>query len=166
MMVEVSLPIILQLVQTIALVVGIIYYITIMRNNQRANKLYTLQQRMQNMDRPYYQAWTNVLNMKYETPEEWMEKYSAANNPEVYADWSYVGTLIHNIGYLLKNGLVEPDTIFELYSPGSILRVWKRYEVMIEYSRSLTGSNLWDNFEYLKDEAGKRFPELHLPDYY
>ena len=95
-----------------------------------------------------------------------MEKYASTVNPVVYADWSYVGALFHNIGYLLKHGLVDLDTVFELYNTGSILRVWKKYDIIVEYSRSLTGSNLWNNFEYLKDEAEKRFPELHFPDNY
>ena len=38
-MVEVTLPIVLQMVQTIALIVGIIYYLTIMRNQQRTREL-------------------------------------------------------------------------------------------------------------------------------
>jgi len=38
-MVEITLPIILQIVQTVALVVGIIYYLTIMRNQQRTREL-------------------------------------------------------------------------------------------------------------------------------
>ena len=165
-MIEITYQMILSTIQTIALVVGIVYYITIMRNNQRANKLYTLQQRMQNMDRQYFQAWANVINMKYETPEEWIDKYSAAANPEVYGDWSYLGSLFHNIGYLLKNGLVDPDTIFELYPPASVIRAWRRYEVILTYNKEISGSNVWNYFEYLNNEAEKRFPELHLPDDY
>jgi hypothetical protein len=41
-MVEITLPIILQLLQTAGILVGIIYYITIMRNTQKTREL-TLQ---------------------------------------------------------------------------------------------------------------------------
>jgi hypothetical protein len=38
-MVEITLPIMLQIVQTVGILVGIIYYITIMRNQQRTREL-------------------------------------------------------------------------------------------------------------------------------
>ena len=163
-MVEITYQMVLSTLQTIALIVGIVYYITIMRNNQRANKLYTLQQRMQNMDRSYFQAWANIVNMTYETPEEWREKYSPENNPEVYADWSYIGSIFHNLGYLLKHELVDSETVFELYPPGSIIRAWRRYEVMVDYRTSISGPNLWQYFRYINDEAKRSFPELTIPD--
>jgi uncharacterized protein HemX len=38
-MVEITLPIMIQIVQTLALLVGIVYYITIMRNTQKTREL-------------------------------------------------------------------------------------------------------------------------------
>jgi hypothetical protein len=164
-MVEITLPIVLQILQTSGILVGIVYYITIMRNNQRANRLYTFQQRMQTMDRSHFQAYANVLEIDYETYEEWREKYRSGENTEVYADWCYIGGHYHNVGYLLKHGLVDSDTVFELYPPASILRVWRYYEVVLEAQKSMIGSYLWGHFKYLKDEAEKRFPEIKIPDY-
>ena len=40
-MMEITLPIVLQILQTLGILVGIIYYLSIMRSNQRTNKLYT-----------------------------------------------------------------------------------------------------------------------------
>jgi len=165
-MVEITLPIVLQIIQTISLAVGIFYYLTIMRNQQRSNNLYTLQQRVQTMDRSHWQAWANVLQIKYETTDEWVEKYNVNANPEVFADWCYIGSLYHNVGFLLKHNLVDPDTVFELYPPGSILRVWRRYETVVDRTNEVIGGNLWQYFKYLKGEAERKFPELELPDDY
>jgi hypothetical protein len=165
-MVEITYQMVLSTVQTISLVVGIVYYIAIMRNNQKTNKTNTLIQRMQTHDRSYYKAWANVLNINYETPEEWIEKYRYDVNPEVYADWAYIGSIYHNVGYLLKHGLVDPDTIFELYPPSSVIRIWRIYKVMVEYLDNVRGSELWCHIKYLNDEAERRFPELKTPDYY
>jgi hypothetical protein len=38
-MVEVTIPIVLQVIQTVGILVGIIYYITIMRSNQKTQQL-------------------------------------------------------------------------------------------------------------------------------
>jgi len=38
-MVEITLPIMLQIMQTVGILVGIIYYITIMRNTQKTREL-------------------------------------------------------------------------------------------------------------------------------
>jgi hypothetical protein len=38
-MVEITLPIVLQILQTVGILVGIVYYITIMRNSQRTREL-------------------------------------------------------------------------------------------------------------------------------
>jgi hypothetical protein len=38
-MVEITLPIVLQIVQTVGILVGIVYYITIMRSQQRTREL-------------------------------------------------------------------------------------------------------------------------------
>jgi hypothetical protein len=163
-MVEITLSIVLQILQTAGILVGIIYYITIMRNTQRENRLSNIQLRMQTMDRSHYQAWSNVINIKYTTFEEWNEKYSPNANPEIYADWCYIGSFYNNVGYLLKHGMVDPDTVFRLYTPGSIIRVWRRYEVVVEERNRSTGSNLWQYIKYLRDEAQRLFPEVQLSD--
>ena len=38
-MVEITLPLVLQIIQTVSLVVGIVYYLIIMRNSQRTREL-------------------------------------------------------------------------------------------------------------------------------
>ena len=164
-MAEITYQMVLSTIQTASLVVGIIYYLTIMRNNQRTNNLYTLQHRMQRLDRSHYQAWANVLTIKYETYDEWREKYGSDTNPAMYADWCYIGALYHNLGYLLKNGLIDPVTVFELYPPASIIRIWKRYEFVVEDQNKRIGSKLWVHFKYLIEEAERRFPDLNIPDY-
>lgn len=119
---------------------------------------------MQKLDRTHYQAWANVLTIKYETVEEWREKYGVENNPDMYADWCYIGAFYHNLGHLLKKGLIDPDTVFELYPPASIIRVWRRYEMVVEEQNNRIGTKLWVNFKYLKEESERRFPELKIPD--
>ena len=163
-MAEITLTIMLQLLQTAGILIGIVYYVTVIRNQQRSNNLYTFQQRMQTMGPSHYRAWANVLKMSYETNEDFNEKYHVDVNPEVYADYCYIGAYYNNVGYLLHEGTVDPETIFELYPPISIIRTWRRYELRVDEQNRATGINLWRYFRYLKDEAERRFPEIRLPD--
>jgi len=60
-MVEITLPIILQIIQTVSLFVGVIYYITIMRNAQKTREL-TLKAQEQALETRQAQMFLQMLN--------------------------------------------------------------------------------------------------------
>ena len=60
-MVEITLPVVLQIIQTVALVVGIIYYLTIMRNSQKNQQL-ALRAQEQSLETRQAQMFLQMLN--------------------------------------------------------------------------------------------------------
>jgi hypothetical protein len=173
-MVEITLPIVLQIIQTVSLVVGIIYYLTIMRNTQRTRELSLkaqedaernrqrdmIIQRSQSYSLDYIETFQKVmLMMDWETPEEWEEKYYRTNNVEAFSKWSYITRLYHLAGLLMRQG-VDPEIIFALYPEGAIISLWEQYESVIQYLRKRYSPDYLDSLEYLFEEAKKRRPEL------
>jgi hypothetical protein len=55
-MVEITLPIVLQIIQTVSISVGIIYYLFIMRNVQKSRQRENLFLRLQSFDKTYNEA--------------------------------------------------------------------------------------------------------------
>ena len=76
-MVEITYQIVLSTLQTIALIVGIVYYITIMRNQQRAQQktdaarnsqiLIQLYNRMSDVD--VVERWLDLLSTEFDLEE-------------------------------------------------------------------------------------------------
>ena len=96
-MVEITLPIVLQIIQTVSLIIGIVYYISIMRNQQRTRELSLkareeaekarqrdmIIQRSQSYGLEYMRAYTDVRGMTdWVDAEDFMRKYIGRTDVE------------------------------------------------------------------------------------
>ena len=150
----------------LGLTASIFYYAMVLRNTQKARQIEMLMFRLKNSDSQWFKAWTSVLNINYENYDEWQEKYGRQSNPEAYADWIFVATIYNNIGLLLHQNQVDPDILFKQYTPASIVRIWRKYEKVVDARREVSNTELWKYFEYLYDESTKREPDLTMPEDY
>ena len=167
-MVEITYQMVLSTLQTIALIVGIVYYITIMRNQQRTRELALkaqevaekarqrdmIIQRSQTYGLEWMRAWGEINKMTdWQDVEDFMEKYAGT---ESRAKWLYIVRQYTLAGLHLKEG-ADPDLLFQLYTPYSIMTLWERFEPVF---RSQKEMGLWEPFEYLYNEAKKRHPNI------
>ena len=160
---QITFQTLFQFLQTISIMVGITYYFLILRNNEKTRQTDMLMFRLKKTDHQWFQDWTTVLNMRYTDFQDWREKYGPQSNPDAYAAFSHIATVYNNVGLLLHEKQVEPATLFRQYTPGSIIRIWRKYEVVVKGRREQSNSELWEFFEYLADEAIKRAPDLTMP---
>jgi hypothetical protein len=164
-MVEITLPILLQIVQTMALLVGIVYYITIMRNQQKAQQESEKSRRnelvygkLQNISLEYATSFNEVMTFRdWKDPEEWEEKYGRNNNLAAFSKWNYVMRHYQLAGLLLKQG-ADPEIIFELYPCGAVINLYELFQPIIEHKKKVES---WDftNLDYLYYEAKKMWRE-------
>lgn len=174
-MVEITLPIVLQIVQTTGILVGIIYYITIMRNTQRtreqalkaqeeaekSRQREQIQLRIQSVDQAYLKAWTNVLTQKASTIEEWDNIFNPITDPELFNDMLYIQARYQSIGVMLKEKMIDPDLLYKIYTPNSIVTTWEHYRIKLLSRREEVGDpGMWREFEYLYEETKKRYPDI------
>ena len=172
-MVEFTLPIVLQILQTIGLFVGIIYYITIMRNSQRTRELtlesqelarkaqeHALETRQAQMfmqiyseshnDPSFIDAMTIVNELEIHTYEEFRE---AQKDEDVKKALSRVGMFYEGLGVLVKEGYVSIRLVALLIT--GLTRMWweRLYKPWIEEGREKMNFRRWmSEAEYLYNE--------------
>ena len=180
-MVELTYQMVLSTLQTIALVVGIVYYLTIMRNQQRTRELtlkaqehatetrqldlYTKWQL--ELTRPdFLKNWFEISQLEWEDFDDFAKKYShnvnAEHGSKRFSLWYY----FDGLGYLLYRGMIDADTVFDMIGSGSISH-WNRYEPIIRGFRERDGrpGEAWRWFEYLANEMKKVREQRGLPEY-
>ena len=133
-MAEITYQMVLSTIQTVSLVLGIIYYLTIMRNNQK-NQQMQLETRQAQLFMYMYDRWSGPEFMKswYEIRlwkwtgyDDFMDKYGDKNNPDRYLAFSTVSKFFEGLGVLVKRGFVEPSLVDDLMS-GFIIIFWEDF---------------------------------------
>jgi len=156
------------MIETIALVLtglsitaSIFYYANIIQNADKARQREQLQIRIQSADLPYTRAWTNVMFKKAPTREEWAKIYNPFTDPDLFADMIFIQSRFQSIGVMLREGFIEPELLFKIYSPHMIMVTWEHYLPNIIFKRKeVNDPNLHSDFEYLYKETKKRFPDI------
>jgi hypothetical protein len=170
-MAEITLPIVLQILQTIGIFVGIVYYITIMRNTQRTRELtlkaqeQTLESRQTQIFMQIYQqlnseetykSFMELVNLDLKDNDEYLQKYDSSVNPAHYAKRAYIWYSYNTIGELLRMGIIEPDLIDRLLLGAMVIMMWEKWEHIIRETRVRENiPDIWEGFEYLYDEMKK-----------
>ena len=186
-MVEITLPIVLQILQTAGILVGIVYYITIMRNAQKTRDL-TLQAQEQSLKAQEQALETRQAQLfmdLYETYrsydfrkfgydimfvytwdnwDDYWDKYGPVNNPTAFNSVNSVSAFYEGVGVLVKRGLIDIALVEGLMHLHLKL-VWEKLGPIIIESRKVTdietpaGPRLYTNFEYLYNELMKYLEE-------
>jgi hypothetical protein len=186
-MIEITLPLVLQILQTAGILVGIIYYITIMRNTQKTRELTLQSQELtrkaqeQALETRQAQLYNNIWNQsinnlnwmknfliittfEWNTLDEYLETcpwgdFTSENN---MAMWQ-VGMFFEGLSPLVKNKLINLDYFFPTYY--SMLQdYWGKVEPIIAEARERLGQENWTESEYLYNvltEHLKKHPELY-----
>jgi hypothetical protein len=174
-MVEITLPIMLQILQTAGILVGIAYYLVIMRNTQKTRELalnaqeQTLETRQAQLFMQLYSQWTGGIRKQWEKMRLWewddyddyMEKFG---DLESHMDVMTVGAFFEGIGVIVKRKLIEPSFVDDLFS-GAIIRFWeKTHDIAMELRERLNYPQTYEHVEYLyhqiKPIVEQQHPEL------
>ena len=160
MMVELTVPIVLQCVQTVGILVGIVYYITIMRNISKARQTEILFQRHK-VDLDYMRSWADVMFIQdWNTFEELNERYPWDTHFEERTRVLYILNTYNNLGLILREKVVDSKLVFDLYSPSTIITTWKKYEEFLKTIRRISDDPTeYNAFDYLYHEAVKIYPK-------
>ena len=180
-MVEITYQMLLSTLQTLSLLVGVIYYITIMRNNQRTRELslkaqeLALETRQAQLFMHIYDRfnetefstqWTKIMfQWRWKDFEEWWQKYGPEENVEENASFVSVIRYYEGVGVLVKKGLIDINIVGELMST-HIIRFWEKMEPVFKALRErLNWPELFQEFEYLYNEikpiTEQQHPELN-----
>ena len=163
-MVEITLPIVFQFLQTAGLLVGIIYYITVMRNQSRAREAqFLLQLNQVFQDKEAINDWYTVINMRFKDFKDFLENYdSSSGNSELYLQRSRIYRMLNTCGHLLQRGLVNPETVYDSLSGAFIVNLWDNHGPIIKELRIHENAPLHlEGLEYCA-EAMKKVEDTRL----
>ena len=184
-MVELTYQIVLSTVQTIALIVGIIYYITIMRSTQKTRELTLESQELsrkaqqQTLETRQAQMFMQIYNQSHNDPSfindmhrifpKKISSYEGfwkemEDDPELENATQRTGMFYEGLGVLVKEGYIDIKLV-ALLMTGTTRRWWENlYKLWIEDGRKKFGFPRWmSESEYLYNELIKYItdhPEL------
>ena len=186
-MVEITYQMVLSTLQTVGLLVGITYYLFIMRNSQRNQEL-TLKAQEQALETRETQLFMNIFNTyssgdfieahtrciqwNYKDFDDFMKKYGWLQKPYEDINWDdvrYFNILVQwyeGLGFLVRRGLISSELVFGIMY-GTIAQFWGRFEPLILEMRERWKSDVLQDIEYLyqeiqrlRDESGTLGPTL------
>ena len=168
-MVEFTLPIILQIVQTVGILVGIVYYLIIMRNSQRNQELALKAQEqaletrqaqlisflMDRMDSVEW--WTHYMTIRDAQDRTYDEWEKILQDPIKDGGFSSILEFFNKVGWLVKKGLIDMETVVEnLNAP--IVRVYEHATPYLrEYERRTGRPQVYPNLKYLYENVKGRY---------
>ena len=163
---------IFQFLQTAGLLIGITYYIMNLRNQEKARKIQTflsIFNRMSNKET--VKDINELMGMNWTDYNDFEMKYGSDVNPENrnlrYSYW----TLMDGMGYLVKKGLIDEETIFSLNTNDGNIWLWdKQQSVIREIRKRYNMPKLGVYWEYMiemqKDKRRKEGLDPTPPEKY
>jgi len=155
----------LSTIQTVSLVLGIIYYLTIMRNTQK-NQQMQLETRQAQVFMSVYnklndpvtqESFNDILELEFTTFNEFNElgegeeEYQRTNRKKMLHVISY----LEGVGVLVKEGILDIRWI-ALLMGGWTRKMWEKMIPIVEEGREFYGSPRWfSETEYLYHELMK-----------
>jgi len=179
-MAEITYQMVLSTIQTAGILMGIVYYIFNMRNQQRTREL-TLKAQEQTLETRQSQLFMNIYNQSYANPEfikavrkvhttqwndyeEWINLYDYHNlspaDPEFVDAFSHVAMFYEGLGVFVKERLIDIRLV-ALTMTNMTRSTWEKIVPFIEEHRKKTSfPRFLSEFEYLYDEL-MRYVEEH-----
>ena len=158
-MAEITYQMALSTLQTISIMVGIYYYLMILRNTEKTRRKDILFQRINIIDENFYKQWTNMFREDWSTFSEWTEYRK--EHPESYNFLAYVMMTLNSVGVMLKQNIVDEQTLFEAFSPPLVVWTWmKTSPIVFAWRETINLPNYHSGFEYLNDRALALYPDM------
>lgn len=158
-MIEITLPIMLQILQTAGILVGIIYYITVMRN-QNASRQIQIIRGVASRDPPNWR-W---ISIEWDDFEDFRSKYVDTESEH----WDNALLWFNNyeeLGVYVREGLLDVRLVC-LLNGGTFTKSWERFEpILLEYRRRLDHPRYFIEAEYLYRKV-KEYMNAHKDEFY
>ena len=170
-MVEVTLTVVLQLMQTIGILVGIVYYITIMRTGQRNQQMQLETRRaqlymqlfMRITSEGFVKKAIDLLRMEYDDVDEFMEESILGPDSSLHAKLFSMFWHIDGLGYMMSQGLIDPEMVYNFGGGFAQVWHWRKWEPVITRFRERRGDpDFLKWFEYTANEMTRMRQEKGL----
>jgi hypothetical protein len=164
-MVEVNYQMVLSTLQTAGLLVGIFYYLMVLRNQQKNRMLEMVSRRAEQANNYAYQKMVRdvfTTAAGWSTPEEYYEKYNFKDTPELTLSRAIVQNNLNHWGFLYREGIIDENFIDRLYNPWHIISFWENFNSLLLHEREVMGNpEVFKDLEHLYNAMKKKYPHLN-----
>jgi hypothetical protein len=155
----IELSMIRDIVAIFGVIAGFSYYVLTVRNANKARKTQLFTQIYQARYNPEnIQRWWEIMSWEWEDFDDYYGKYGGFGvDPKLAAVSTAQFSYYDGIGLLVKNKMVDVNTVFHLMS-APIVSLWFKVETVIKAMREMEhgpGKNYMESFEYLANEMIK-----------
>jgi hypothetical protein len=154
-----------EIVTIVGVVAGLSYYFLTIQNANKARRIQlALRIAGQFQDKENSLDSLELGEMKWEDYEDFLRKYDSTVNRENYAKRSKIFFMLSETGYLLKQGLIDIETVYEITGGHSPFLVWNKFKPIFLEQRVRyedPARLVW--FEYLITELSKERVRRGLP---
>ncbi len=169
-MVEITLPIVLQFIQTAGILIGIFYYIMTLRANQRNQEISLKNQQLRTgysvfdiyRDEKIYLKWLEVMQMEWVDSDDFREKYGSLTNPQMEAKYASMFQYYEGLGYLWKNGVLDLENLKELIGFGCVV-MWIKFKPIVEAWRENYYLDYFINWQNLAEALDLMIGDRIIP---
>ena len=156
-MVDVSYQMVLSTIQTMSLVIGISYYILVLRNQQKNQKHAEGMRKIQLLYEIFEfttttnDEWNDMMNMTWTDYEDFEEKYGYENNPDSYAARSKIWRNMNYYGLLVEDELIDARDYVRMIADQSPI-VWSKFkDIILEMRRIQDNPDMYAGMEILAE---------------
>ena len=160
-MVEFTYQMMLDTIQTLSLVIGISYYIMVLRNQQKSQRHAEGMRKIQLLDgiREFTSntnnEWNQMMNMEWKDYEDFENKYGWEKNPDGYNARVRMWRNLNYYGLLVEDGLIDAGTYARIISDQSPI-VWNKFkDIVLEMRQIYDNPDLYIGMEILAKETDK-----------
>jgi len=119
----------------IGVCVAAFYYIMTLRENKNNRRMqFLLQNLSDNLNEQGYNRYVTLMNMEWKDYDDFEKKYGSDNNPEAYSKRLTAWTYYNNLGYLISQGFIDADMLFDMNGDG-IIWAWMKWEPILKEIR-------------------------------
>lgn len=151
----------LQIVQTAGILVGIVYYITIMRSSQKTQQLQLetrkaqlyMQLFMRITSEEFMKKSIDLLRLEYDDIDEFMEKLLSGPDSSLHAKLFSMFWHIDGLGYMMSQKLIDPEMVYNFGGGFAQAWHWKKWEpVIVRFRKRRDDPEFLKWFEYTAKE--------------
>ena len=150
-------------VAAVGVVIGVVYYILDMRNQDRKRQTDLVMQLYSELgSKEYVEAMPKLFLLEFKDYEDFKQKYSPSTfvTSEAATSYSMICYFFEKVGLLLHRKLIEIELVDDLFSI-AITGCWEKVRPIVEGIRKERNiPQYWEWFEYLYDEMKKREQKL------
>jgi hypothetical protein len=153
----IELSTIRDLVAIFGVLAGLSYYILTVRNATKSRKtqlVMMLRNQIQSRDSSVENM--RVMDMEWDSFEDFRAKYDSTINVENYSARTALWGSYDSVGYMLYQRLIDAETVYNMLGSHQTLLVWNKFKGIIHEQRKFYNNPHWYRWmEYLASQVSK-----------